>query len=157
MKKIMLAVLLAGALLICSCNNQKEVAGQSEKSVQDEALSEEQTQSEPQNVDEKADKTADISEEIGRIIDGAMWVTEYESKESVSLFDLSAVNDSYAGKPSRYAVSDIDEDGIPELVVEFSLTADISVIKKEADGWYAYLNLYDDSKLNDSIHAWLSF
>ena len=156
MKKIMLAVLMTGTLLMCSCNTQKEEAVQQEKSAQESVLQNEQAESTFTEQDKQADEAVH-AEEIQKIIGGATWIIESESKQSVSLFDLSAVNDSYAGNPSRYAVSDIDEDGIPELVVEFSLTADISVIKKEADGWYAYLNLYDDSKLNDSIHAWLSF
>lgn len=156
MKKIMLAVLMAGTLLVCSCNTQKEEAVQEEKSVQESVLQNEQAESTFTEQDKQADEAVH-AEEIQRIIDGATWIIESESKQAVSLFDLSAVNDSYAGKPSRYAVSDIDEDGIPELVVEFSLTADISVIKKEADSWYAYINLLDSEELSGNIHGWLSF
>ena len=81
-------------------------------------------------------------------------VTEYDSKQQVFLFDLGVVNDLYAGKPSRYAIGDIDEDGVYELVVEFSLAADKAVIKKTEDDWTAKHNL--DSEDNVLLD-WINF
>ena len=130
MKKLLLVFLIIGVLLTVSCKKEP-VTDENNNDVQVSVETPENTDvSESDETETETEPEIQGGEEIQAILDGALMVTEYDSKQQVFLFDLGVVNDLYAGKPSRYAIGDIDEDGVYELVVEFSLDADKAVIKK---------------------------
>lgn len=156
MKKLLLVFLIIGVLLTVSCKKEP-VTDENNNDVQVSVETPENTDvSESDETETETETEPEIQggEEIQAILDGALMVTEYDSKQQVFLFDLGVVNDLYAGKPSRYAIGDIDEDGVYELVVEFSLAADKAVIKKTEDDWTAKHNL--DSEDNVLLD-WINF
>jgi hypothetical protein len=163
MKKLLFVFLIVGVLLTASCkeepvtkeNEDVQISVQTPENA--DMPEKDETETEPEIKSEtEAEVESEIQggEEIQAILDGALMVTEYDSKQQVFLFDLGVVNDLYAGKPSRYAIGDIDEDGVYELVVEFSLAADKAVIKKTEDDWTAKHNL--DSEDNVLLD-WINF
>ncbi len=138
MKKIILTILsFAFILVVCSCKAQPDAGN--DKGGQTEQV---QQSTEKDGSDEKPSRDEEPSldfddgmQEIQAILDGSKYVLDYESLELVSLFDLGAVNDNFVGKPSRYAVTEPDENGFRHLVVEFSLTDTMAHIKQYNGAW----------------------
>ncbi len=80
--------------------------------------------------------------DIRAILDGTKTVVDADSGNEVSIFGLSLVNDSYGGELSRYAIADLDDNGILELVAEHSYSGDTAVIHRYEDRWYAHYEPY---------------
>ena len=73
------------------------------------------------------------------ILNGKKTIIDFETQVETTLASLPSINDLYVGKPSQYALVDVDGNGVEELIVEFDAMGDRAIILNvSADKCIAY-------------------
>ena len=123
MKKIALALILTGLLLVCSCTSEKQNidntqdASGAQISVQED---------EPENNQSQIKKILE-----GSVVDARTW-------ETVKVSELD-YNEDVETAPDRYCEVDLDGDGKNEYLIEFSEYGNTAVIHEYEGEFYAYM------------------